>query len=133
MKNQTGFTLIELMIVIAVIAVLAALVLPSYQRYVAKSQLSAGLADIHAGQVGFEDYILVKGAVDFDLADIGLPRTTTRCDLTMLSGDEGFIRCTLKGNPLIAGKYIDYVRADGAWACRVDSNIDIRLVPIGCH
>ncbi|HHW4680025.1 MAG TPA: prepilin-type N-terminal cleavage/methylation domain-containing protein, partial [Xylella taiwanensis] len=50
MKKQQGFNLIELMIVIAIIAVLAAIALPMYQNYVARSQVTAALADITPGK-----------------------------------------------------------------------------------
>ncbi|MFL6639168.1 MAG: pilin [Paraburkholderia graminis] len=56
MKNQQGFTLIELMIVVAIIAILAAIALPAYQDYVARSQVSEGMSLASGAKTAVAEY-----------------------------------------------------------------------------
>jgi len=134
MCRQQGFTLIELMIVVAIIGILAAIALPAYQDYVTKSQITAGLSEVTSGKTAFEAKILTESIVTFDLADIGLSASTSRCNLSMDPSDNGFIRCTLKGNPNVNGKTVEIARtASGAWACKVDSSISSKYYPVGCE
>lgn len=59
MKN--GFTLIELMIVVAIIGVLTATVIPQYQSHLKKSELTASLATANALKINLETYLTYSG------------------------------------------------------------------------
>ncbi|WP_414609079.1 pilin [Stenotrophomonas pavanii] len=132
MKNQKGFTLIELMIVVAIIAILAAIALPMYQDYVAKSQVTAGLAEITPGKTQYEVGLNEGKTTITGLSDLGL-KSSERCaiaDITTLT-ETGTIVCTLSGSPKIAKKKVTLTRAtDGTWACT--SDVDAKYMPSGC-
>ncbi|WP_163923275.1 prepilin-type N-terminal cleavage/methylation domain-containing protein [Photobacterium sp. Alg240-V54] len=61
MKKQQGFTLIELMIVVAVIGVLSAIAVPKYQEYVKKAAIGTALASVSAYKTDVEDTIASSG------------------------------------------------------------------------
>ncbi|MBN6152803.1 pilin [Xanthomonas sp. AmX2] len=135
MKKQQGFTLIELMIVVAIIAILAAIALPMYQDYVAKSQVTAGLAEVTPGKTQAE--VLLNEGKDFALAaDVGL-NVSDRCTAIAVAGaaDTGVatIACTLAGNSKVAGETITLSRegTNGTWSCA--TTVVAKYRPSGCE
>ena len=136
-QAQKGFTLIELMIVVAIIGILAAIAIPAYQDYVAKSQVTAALAEISPGKTQAE--VLVNEGISnavTDIGEIGLA-TSTRCPTvtTSVAGSGVVsIACTMAGSPDINGELLTLARdATGAWTCTVAAAVPANLRPNGCN
>ena len=72
-KVQQGFTLIELMIVIAIIGILAAIALPAYQDYTKRANVSEGLGLATAVRTAATEYRSSQGVWPADHAAAGLP------------------------------------------------------------
>lgn len=133
MKNQQGFTLIELLIVVAIIGILATFAIPAYSKYQAKAKVTAGLAEISALKIPFEDAMNQGTNIDNKVAAFNA--TTSNC-VTASTGTgstgAGTITCTIANAPApVVGKTVTLTRAaDTGWACTTKVAAD--YAPSGC-
>ena len=154
---QKGFTLIELMIVVAIIGILAAIAIPAYQDYLIRSQVSEGLTMAAAAKAGVSEFYANKGTwpTDNNTAGMGAANTIQGKYVSQIGISNGAITITY-GNEAnatkLAGKTVGLTpgastNGDVIWKCgsaanpsgwatstaAATTNLDGKYLPSSCR
>ncbi|MCF6209557.1 MAG: pilin [Gammaproteobacteria bacterium] len=145
-KAQQGFTLIELMIVVAIIGILAAIAIPAYQDYTIRAKMSEAISLGSSAKNSVSEYYISEGAMPATEADAGIDATGTvyatpvveEMNYAQTSATVGVITISINqiGGSTTAGDTFTLTGTGSAagvgWVCAPGS-VDAKYLPASCR
>ena len=139
---QKGFTLIELMIVVAIIGILAAVALPAYQDYTKRSHVSEGMSLASGAKTALTEYYSSKGEWPANNAAAGIASAASIKGNAVRTVTVDTSKITVVFNTKVeAGKQLVFKGSAGStagsveWSCNAaaDTNINTKYLPASCR
>ncbi|MGC9494528.1 pilin [Vibrio genomosp. F10] len=132
-KKQKGFTLIELMIVVAIIGVLSAIAVPAYQNYVTRSEAATGAATVRALLTNIDMFQQENaGSFPSNANDVGGDNEMSGLGELTWDSDAQTVTFTFDTGSLAPDSAtIVYTKSANGWACS-STDIPVDATPNGC-
>ena len=132
--NQKGFTLIELMIVIAIVGILSAVALPAYQDYTVRAKVTEGMVLAGALKTGVTEYYYSEGSYGASLDVMGLTSTENSDLVESITYAAGLITIAMTAAAGDGDFDLSPVTGVGGlkWTCKAGT-IDAKYLPSNCR
>lgn len=138
--HQSGFTLIEMMIVIAIVGILAAIATVSYQTQVRQAHLMTAYHELNSFRLPYQTLINEgAGVTDFSPSGLNIPEKTKYCQFTVKapivgSNTADAAVCYIQNLPYLQNQSLSLTfTASGSWQCKASSGISASYLPQACR
>ena len=141
MKNQKGFTLIELMIVIAILGILMAIAIPAYQDYTVRAKVSEGMNVAGAAKLAVAETYQTRGTWPTDNPAAGLPAAASinGNNVTSVTNANGKLTIAFRNEPKLTGSVLvlspSFPGGSVTWSCKASAGTTVaqKYLPQSCR
>ena len=140
--NNKGFTLIEIIIVVAIVGIISGIAIPQYQNHIARSQIAIAIAELRGAQPQYE--LIIHGgspSSDYTPANIFFSSSSSHiCNYIVNppdiynAADQALVCHLSQVSPALKGQFVYFSRDKyGGWECKTSLGVDDKYKPAGCR